>query len=127
MPENIKIYKIKDFVRKNESGELSRDRITKIIMEIATAATLYPGHNILIDSRKTTMSYDVNMIDIMKTTMELEKFKDVLKSKIANVIPEDENRISIAKKSESSIQIKGIKYKFFTDFEAAIEWLSDVT
>ena len=86
---------------------------------------MHPGHNILIDFRQTTLS-DVGMADILKVAMEIERFKDVLTNRIANVIPRDKNRISIAERTEAAFQLKGIHYKFFTDFEAAIEWLSDV-
>jgi hypothetical protein len=66
------------------------------------------------------------MTDIMKSAQELFVFKDVLRNKIANIIPKDKDRVSIAEKAEAAIQLGGIHYKFFTDFEAAIEWLSDI-
>ena len=47
-------------------------------------------------------------------------------NKIANVIPGDEDRVSLAKKFEACMKIKKFQYKIFTDFEDAIEWLSDV-
>ena len=126
MPSGVKIYKIKDFIRKNESGDLNSDRVTEIIKEIATAAAFHPDHNILIDVRETRLPDDVNMTDIMKTALEMSAFKDVLNNKIASVIPIDKDRVSVAEKVEAAIQIKGIHYKFFTDFEGAIEWLSDI-
>jgi hypothetical protein len=126
MSSGIKIYKIKDFIRKDESGELNRDRVKEIILEIGAAAAFHPDHNMLIDFRETTISCDVNMTDIMKSAMELSTFKDVLRNKIANIIPKDKDRVSIAEKAEAAIRLGGIEYKFFTDFEAAIEWLSDI-
>jgi hypothetical protein len=122
----VKIYKIKDFIRKDESGELTRDRVKEIILEIGTAAAFHPDHNILIDFRETTISHDVNMTAIMKSAKDVFAFKDVLRNKIANIIPGDKDRISIAERAEAAIQLGGIHYKYFTDFEAAIEWLSDV-
>jgi hypothetical protein len=126
MHSEIKIYQIADFIRKNESGELSPDRIREIVYEIATIATFDPIYNILIDNRETTISYHVNMSDIMKTAIELSVFKNTLPNKIANIIPKDPKRLSIAEKAEAAIRIKGIEYKVFTDFEAAIEWLSKI-
>jgi hypothetical protein len=122
----IKIYKIADFIRKNESGELSQDRIREIVNEIGAIATFDPDYNILIDTRETTISYSVNMSDIMKTAIELSVFKNSLPNKIANIIPKDEKRVSIAEKTQAAIRIKGIEYKIFTEFEAAIDWLSDI-
>jgi hypothetical protein len=126
VPSGVKIYKIRDFIRKDEAGELTRDRAKEVILEIGAAAAFYPNHNILIDFRETTISHDVNMTDIMKSAKEIFVFKDVLRNKIANIIPEDKDRITIAEKAEAVIRLGGIEYKFFTDFEAAIEWLSDI-
>jgi hypothetical protein len=126
MPSELKVYKVKNFLRKNESGRLSRERSTQIINEIAAAAMFNPNHNILLDFRKTEVS-GASMLEILKTALELDKFKDVLTNKIANVIPDNEDRISIAAKFEAVVAMKGIDYKFFTDFEAAIEWLSDIS
>ena len=125
MQTEIKIYKIKDFIRKNELGTLSYERVIEIVKEFSAAASLHPDCNILLDFRKTKLS-DFNMVDIMKAASEMDKFKYFLKNRIANVIPKDKDRISIAKKAEAAIQLKGFQYKFFTDFEEAIEWLSDI-
>lgn len=125
MASEILVYKLKNFIRKNESGELSKNRIREIIDEIGALATFHPDHNILIDSRETSLSYQVNMADILETAIKLSVFKNVLTNKIANIIPEDENRVAIATKAQAAIQIKGIEYKFFTEFEEAIEWLSE--
>ena len=125
MPRELKIYRIKDFIRKNESGALSQDRIGQIIKEVATAASVHVDLNILLDFRQTTLSH-ASMSDILKGAMELAKHKDVLTNKIANVVPQDKDRIEIAKRAEAAIQFTGMQYKFFTDFEQAIEWLSDV-
>ncbi len=126
MPSEVKIYKIQDFIRQNESGELTRERITDIIHEIAALAHFHPEHNILFDFRKTTLPQDYDMADILETVSEMEKFKDYLKEKIANVIPDTKDRLWIAKQTESALQLKGIKFRSFTDFEAAIDWLADV-
>ena len=66
------------------------------------------------------------MSGILNGAMEIAKHKDVLTSRIANVVPQDKDRIEIAKRAEAAIQLTGTRYKFFTDFEQAIEWLADV-
>ncbi len=124
MSPAIKIYQLKDFIRKNETGDLDYDRIVEIVHEIATAASFYSDHNILLDLRETTLSVD-SMYEVMKVAMEFSQFKTAFKNKIANVIPNDIDRISMAKKAEAAFQIKSLQYKFFTDFEDAIEWLSE--
>ena len=126
MPSEVKIYKIQDFIRQNETGELTRDRITDIIHEIAALAHFHPDHNILFDFRKTTFPPDYDMADILETVSEMEKFKEYLKEKIATVIPNIEDRVWIAKQTESALQLKGIEFRSFTDFEEAIDWLADI-
>ena len=126
MLPGISIYKIKDFIRKDESGELSYNRAEKILKEIATAAANHPDHNILLDFRNTIVT-NANTSDIIKIAMQVDKYKFILKNRIANVIPDKTDRISHAQKVEAAFNLKGIQYKFFTDFETAIHWLSDVT
>lgn len=124
MSSDVKIYKLKDFIRKTETGDLSYDRIVEIIHEISMVACLFDNHNILLDLRKTEISI-TSMCEVMKVATELAQFKNVLKNKIASVIPDDVNRIAVAEKAETSFQIKGFQYRYFTDFEDAIEWLSE--
>jgi hypothetical protein len=95
MPPELTIYKINDFIRKNASGELDYDRSFQAVREISTAASFHPGHNILIDLRETTLS-SLGMEDLMKVVLEFSKLMPYFKNRIANVVPNDERRISIA-------------------------------
>ena len=126
MSSDVKIYRLKDFIRKTESGDLSYDRIIEIVNEIAAIASFHSDHNVLLDFRETTVSIE-SMYEIMKIAMELSKITTLLRNKIANVIPSDTERIALAKKFEAALQLKGLQYKFFTDFENAIDWLSEKT
>lgn len=65
------------------------------------------------------------MADLLKVSLEMASYKSVFKNRIANVIPNDEERILIAKNFKASLDIKGFDYQFFTNFEEAIEWLSE--
>jgi len=49
------------------------------------------------------------------------------RNKIANVVPNNEDRLVIARRFKACLDIQGFTYDFFTDFEAAIEWLSDTS
>jgi hypothetical protein len=127
MASEIKLYKIKDFVRLSESGEIDLDRSIKMVRKLAAVTTFNLDHNILIDLRKTKVAF-ANMEEAMKITMEfIQCMPPAFKNKIANVIPNNVNRTSLAKKFELCMHVKNVNYKFFTDFEQAIEWLSDVT
>ncbi len=43
MSLGIKIYKIRDFIRKTETGEIDFDRSIKIVRELAAAAAFHSG------------------------------------------------------------------------------------
>ena len=72
MSSDVKIYRLKDFIRKTESGDLSYDRIIEIVNEIAAIASFHSDHNVLLDFRETTVSIE-SMYEIMKIAMELSK------------------------------------------------------
>ncbi len=126
MSTGIKIYKIKDFIRTTESGDIDVDRSIQIVRELAVAAAVHTDHNILMDLRETTLTVDTNMADVMEVAMEFGQLMSSFKNKIANVVPSDAERVSMAEKFEACMKIKKFQYRFFTDFEDAIEWLSDI-
>jgi len=109
----------------NESGDIDFDKSIQMVRELSATADLRTDHNILIDLRKTTASA-AGMNEVMKIVMEFAQCMPSFKNKIANVVPNDANRVSLAKKFEACMNIKEFKYKFFTEFELAIEWISDV-
>ncbi|WP_319522174.1 hypothetical protein [uncultured Desulfosarcina sp.] len=124
MDSKIKIYSMKDFIRKNASGEIDSERSIKMVRELSVAANFHADHNILIDLRETTIPIDkIQIGDLMKIVMEFVQFAPSFKNKIANLIPNNADRVSIAKQLEACMNIKNVHYKFFTEFEHAIEWL----
>jgi hypothetical protein len=122
----IKIYNIKEFVRKNVSGELDLDKSMALARQFASIASLRPDNNILIDMRDTTVS-SISITDVMKVTLEIANHLPDFKNKIANVIPANEERLRIARRFHSCMILKGFSYEIFTDFEKAIEWLSETS
>lgn len=126
MATPFKIYRVKNFIRKNETGKLSNDLVRNMIREVSAVASLYPDHDIIVDLRKTETPDDVSMADILKSAVELEKFENALRNRIATLIPNDKNWIAVSQKAQSAYQFKNIKLKFFTDFEEAINWFSDI-
>ena len=126
MFSGIKIYRIKDFIRKTESGEIDFDKSIQIVRELSAAAAFHADHHILIDLRKTKVSFS-GVNEVIKVVLEFVLCMPSFKNKIANVVPSSADRVSMAKKFEACMQIKNFQYRFFTEFEQAIEWLSDVT
>ena len=126
MNTEIKFYNIKDFVRKNVSGEFDLDKSIELARKIAGVALLNVNHNVLIDMRDTTIS-SMSIIDAMKVSLEIAGYIPDFKNKIANVIPDDDERLRTARQFQSCMILKGFTYEVFTDFEEAIEWLSETS
>ncbi len=124
MLSGIKVYKVKDFIRKTETGNIDLERSKKIVRELAMAAGSHADHNILIDLRETTVSAAASIEDIMKVALEFGSYVSSFKNKIANIIPDDPERMEIANRFKACMDIQGFEYEIFTDYESAIEWLS---
>jgi len=126
MVNDIKIYKVNDFIRKTASGEIDTNKSIEIVRELAHATNFHPDHNILMDLRDTTLKgMDVNTL--FQISFEMVNYRACFKNKIANVIPDDPERIKIAEKFYACLDYLGFEYEFFVDYEAAMEWLSDVS
>ena len=123
MLSGIKVYKVKDFIRKTETGNIDRKRSKQIVRELAMAAGSHTDNNILIDLRETTVSAE-SIEDIMKIALEFGSYASSFKNKIANIIPDDPERMTIATRFKACMDIQGFEYEVFTDYESAIEWLS---
>jgi len=124
MLSGIKIYKIKDFIRKTETGNIDFERSKKIVRELAMAAGLHKGYNILVDLRETTISTATSIEDIMKIALEFGSFVSSFENKIANIVPDDPERMKRATRFKACMDMQGFEYEIFTDYESAIEWLS---
>jgi hypothetical protein len=127
MSATVKIYKVKDFIRKTETGNIDFDRSMEFIHDLAVAASFHTDHNILIDMRETTLVDKGDMDTLLQLALEVVRYKSVFRGKIANVVPNDENRLSIARQFKACLDIKGFHYEIFTSFEDAIDWLSEIT
>jgi len=123
MLSGIKVYKVKDFIRKTETGNIDLERSKQIVRELAVAAGSHKDNNILIDLRETTVSA-ATIEDIMKIALEFGSYISSFKNKIANIIPDDSERLIIANRFKACMDIQGFEYEIFTDYEGAIEWLS---
>ena len=123
MLSGIKVYKVKDFIRKTETGKIDLKRSKQIIRDLATAAGSRADHNILVDLRETTVTVE-SIEDIMKVALEFGSYVSSFKNKIANIIPDDPERMKIASRFKACLDVQGFQYEVFTDYESAIEWLS---
>lgn len=124
MTASIRIYQIRDFIRKTESGELDHARSIRIVRELATAANFHKNHDILLDLRETEAQLD--FIAVMDIAAEFAQYKEVFQNKIAVLIPDTPQRAELARQVKTCMGLQGFQFQQFLDFESAIEWLSVV-
>jgi hypothetical protein len=124
MTVSYNIYKIKDFIRRTEKGEINIQKSLNAVAELAIASEFYKDVNILVDLRETETTLDFG--DLLKVALEFAYYKDCFRNKIAAVIPKDPERIKRGKIFKTGMKAKGFLFDYFTDFEKAIEWLSEI-
>ena len=124
MLSGIKVYNVKDFVRKTQTGNIDLKRSKEMVIELANVSGSYVNHNILIDLRETTVSVS-NILDILEVALEFGSSVSSFKNKIANIVPDDHERMVIAHRFKACMDMQGFEWEIFTDYESAIEWLSE--
>ena len=112
-----------EIIIKKIEGELDRDRVMRLVRELAVDAASYPNRNILIDYRETTAT-DKSMVDIMKISAEIKSFQYFFTNRVATVIPPDDKRLEVANKMKACLVIMGFHYEVFTDYDKAVVWLT---
>lgn len=123
MTDNYLIYKVPDFIRKNEAGEINYEKSLIKIKELMDASTRNESCNIVIDLRDTETK--LNFVDSLMLALEFAEYREVFKNKIAFIIPDDKERIARAEYVKNSlVQLKDIQMDYFTEYEKAIDWLS---
>jgi len=124
MVSGIKVYKVKDFVRTTQTGNIDIKRSKEIVIDLANAAGSHADHNILIDMRETTVSVS-NIVDILEVAREFGSSVSSFKNKMANIVPDDHERMVIAHRFKACMDMQGFEYEIFNNYESAIEWLSE--
>ena len=126
MARELKIYRIKDFVRLTESGEIDTEKTMAIVRELAATAEFYSHCNILLDGRATTLS-ERSFSASLELAKEIVAYRPALPNRIATVVPDNAERLRSARLLEACLHLQGFEYKVFTEYESAIEWLADTT
>ena len=114
----------KDLIQRVDSGEIDLKRMMRIIDEISAESLMKPNQHILLDFRGTKIAI-FNMNAILMVTSKFTQMMPMFKNKIAMLIPNDPYRIAVEEKLQACMILNDINYKFFCEYEEAIEWLSD--
>ncbi|MBW2228043.1 MAG: hypothetical protein JRG99_12200 [Deltaproteobacteria bacterium] len=62
----------------------------------------------------------------MEVAREFGSSVSSFKNKIANIVPDDHERMVIAHRFKACMDMQGFEWEIFTDYEGAIEWLSEI-
>ncbi len=68
------IYKVKDFIRRTEKGEINIQKSLNTVAELAIASEFHKDVNILVDLRETETTLDFG--DVLKVVLEFAYYKD---------------------------------------------------
>lgn len=124
MDRNIKEFKLQDICKEVSSGNLDYRIAMLMINSIANTLTTYSDMNILIDQRETSFR-SVNFNEILEVLEGMDSLNIPFTNKTANVLPNDHNRVQLARLIKTILNLADDKYKVFTDYDEAVRWLSD--
>ena len=126
MAKELKVYRIEDFIKLTESGEIDSEKTMAIVRELAGVAKSHSHCNILIDGRETTVP-ERSFSEAMQLVTDIVHYRPELPNRLATLVPDNPMRLHSAHLIEACLQLQGFKYKVFTEYEPAIEWLADTT
>ena len=125
MPASYKIYQIKDFIKTVEEGKIDVERSLDIVATLAVAAEFHEHLNIIIDIRKLTNA--LKFPELLKVSIEFAYYKNSFRNKIALIIADNQERIKRAEFVKANLKSHDFEFEYFTDYEKAIDWVSDIT
>ncbi len=124
MHEGFKIFNTKNFIKKTVNGELNIESFRSVMQELAAASAIFQNHNLLIDIREIKPLRSFN--DVIKIILESTKYHHLFRNKIAVIIANEPDRIERTKFFKAGLKLGKYQFEYFTDYEKAIDWLSDI-
>ena len=122
--EGYKIYQTNNFIKKIKKGELNIENFRNMIQELAAASAVHKNHNLLIDIREITPINGFG--EILKIIIEATKYYHAFRNKIALIIANEPDRIARTKFFKAGLKLGNYQFEYFTDYENALDWLSDI-
>lgn len=120
MKLNLSIVTASDFIRTTPVGTLDMDVSLAVLKRIRSVTEEREDYRVLVDLRQARSA--LSLTDIWYIARELETCADTFRRKTALLTRE--NSREPAEFFELSAQNRGFRVRVFTDFEAAIYWLS---
>lgn len=124
MPNSPTYYKVNEFIKLNQTGELDFDGSIQLVKEMVNASYFNSKSNILLDLRDTTLN-NITFSDLLKIALEISINQSLKTKKIANLVPDQKARLQTAEQFKLALAVSGFDYDFFTDIDDALKWLSN--
>jgi hypothetical protein len=127
MAETGNFIETDDFLIVRHSGEIDYMRALNIVLAAWQSGKLLERKRLLVDLRDTTLRPGIESDWVLRLAQAIAKIaqgKDGLH--IANVIPNEEDRIRLSKFVESGARSLGANYKLFNDYDEAARWLKTI-
>ena len=125
MTADIKVDKDNKIIERTVNGYLYTERSLRLVHELAFYVSNHKGYDVLLDMRDT-VTYP-EMIDLMEIATTCSELRSDFNNKIAILIPNTLERIRFAQLFKSCMDAQGFRLKHFLNYEAAIDWLGEVT
>jgi len=124
MPLKFDIKVSDDYVTMRLAGAFDADDAVGLVWKAWGAGKNLDSNRVLIDARETTLHAD-SMAEILKVATEMAKVTQKGEGlRVANVVPADAERIRKAELLESTADMAGADYRFFTEIDQAVAWLT---
>ena len=120
---SIEIVKAQDFLKTTTRGELDLKKCKELLNKIVEKAIQHDNHHILIDIRGTS-SPKMGTIELYSLVAEMEKYKDVLNNKMV-ILDDDDENFNKVEFIEMCAKNRGFAINAVTDYEEAINWLTE--
>ncbi len=118
-----KIISANDFMKVKPSGEFDREETKKVLIELAEILESSEDYEILFDIRQAFPIVPLTLFDVYEFVVEIGRHRTGFCRKIA-VLTREDHQFDNAQFFELCAKNRGFRAGAFTNFEAAIDWLS---
>ena len=126
MPSNLRIIRLRDFIKVRPEGDLDFQKMKESIQEIASVPGAFVDHDVLVDTRGTESHLSVfdtwEIAKDLATAVHSGSPKGFT-AKIAILCTVES--FDHAKFFELCAENQGLNVQAFTSFEDVFEWLSE--
>ena len=118
-----KIISTNDFMKVKPSGEFDREETKKVLIELAEILESSGDYEVLFDVRQALPIIPLTLFDVYEFVEEIGRHRTKFCRKIA-VLTREDHQVDNAQFFELCAKNRGFRAEAFTNFEAAIDWLS---